>query len=192
MDGVTPFSRSWNTKAINKLLEIGKLSFTKGLTILPKRGTIVKHDALLGTSSRIGWIGIIEDFNPDNQYTFIRVRWLLDAEGKSIMSNRFRQRCTEGGVVQTYSKDWAKENIISGKFKNHNIFDLLKLKQEKQGMGNFIVWSPKGSTNPSVTHGSEKQATKVAEDMARKYGGEFYVCKCISKSVRQDVVTTKL
>jgi hypothetical protein len=52
----------------------------------------------------------------------------------------------------------------------------MKLKSVKP----FIVWGPKGSTNPKARFGTEKAAQNAAEDMARKHPGqEFYVMKAV-------------
>ncbi len=189
---VRPFSHKFNNKVTKELQRLkfnGNLAFTNSLTVCPDIGTIVKHD---GDGTRRHWIGIIEKFT-GLQSDYLTVRWLVCNNGNSLMDNRYRQRCTSGGVLQDYSKEWARMHLLSGKLSNHNIFELLNTNEEgNKTMKNYLVWSPTGNTNPSVRHGSEKEAVKVAEEMAAKYGGEFFVAKLVSKSVRNNVVTTKL
>lgn len=172
------------TKHLQKELKKGKIQFKDFLSKKPRIGEVVRHN---GVSSRTFWTGIVEEVLL-GESNYITVRWLVDEKEESLMNNRSRQRSTSGGVVQGYSEEWAELNIIStGK----TIFEILN-KEGNNTMKNYIVWSPTGNTNPSVRHGSEKEAVKVAEEMAAKYGGEFFVAKLVSKSVRNNVVTTKL
>lgn len=53
----------------------------------------------------------------------------------------------------------------------------LKLAEPAVREERWLVWSPTGTTNPTVTHVTENEARKVARQMAERHGGTFYAVK---------------
>lgn len=50
---------------------------------------------------------------------------------------------------------------------------------DKDRVGKYLLWSPTGITAPSVLHASLDEAQEVAETMANRHGGVFYIAKLV-------------
>lgn len=152
------------------------LKFIQKLSVVQSKGCIVKHNGSPRNSSRVGWVGVIVDVIDDENV--LDIIWLLDKNGDPLQQDMHYTH--EAGVYQRYTKGWAQSNIISGKLCNYNVRTLLldkeefEMSQKKDGL--FLVWGPKGHSNPKSPTNYE-QALQAAKAMAKRYKEEFFVVR---------------
>lgn len=153
-----------------------KLKFIKKLACVLTKGAIVKHNGNSSNSSRVGWVGVIVGTQDDENA--LDIIWLLDKNGSPLKQDSCYTH--EAGIYQRYTLGWAKDNIISGKLCNYNVRELLlnkeelEMSQKKEGL--FLVWGPKGHSNPKNPTNYES-ALHAAKAMTKKHKEEFYVVR---------------
>lgn len=64
----------------------------------------------------------------------------------------------------------------------------MKKKQKKPSNRRWIVWGPKGTTNPKYVFDTEEAASEAADNMVRKHNDTFCVVEV--KKVFRPTVTT--
>lgn len=123
-----------------------------------------------GLASRHGWLGQVVLCNEE----YVRIRWVYDQSGSRIDTSRHSDLSVEG--IRQYTLEWFSRNGVE--------FDAgAPPSPEHQPSDTYIVWSPQGSRNPSVTHRTKDEAIKAAKEMATRYRGQtFNVCKVVGKA----------
>lgn len=98
---------------------------------------------------------VVHDFHAYNGSRVYTYKYRVD-ENSSVVASKFGKEHT----------------LITRYLKLIPVLPELAVREER-----WLVWSPTGTTNPTVVHNSENEARKVARQMAERHGGTFYAVK---------------